>query len=70
MKAVIRRSEDTGTVEYRNLSEGDWFLDSDGDLNVKTDEDTALYLSDSGTAVLHRIDNDDEVTPVQVTITY
>lgn len=70
MKAVIRRSEDTGTVEYRNLSEGDWFTYSDGDLNVKTDEGTALYLSDSGEATLRRMNGDAEVTPVQVTITY
>lgn len=70
MKAVIRRGEDIGTVEYRSLREGDWFTDSDGDLHVKTDEDTALCLTDCGEATLRNLGDAAEVTPVHVIITY
>lgn len=68
-KAKVERRE-SDEITFGCLADGDWFLDADGDLLVKVTPKQAAYILIDGSAGLMNFDDDDEVTPVNVTITY
>lgn len=71
MKAKIQKNGIGAKVKVGSLEEGDWFLDDDV-LYLVTDEERVVEFGDEANlAVL--CDRDaftDEVTPIQVTISY
>lgn len=73
MKAKILKAEGGGVVAIDSLEPGDWFVDSDGCLCLRTDENRYLYIGDEGqdASGAKLFDADGElVTPIQVTISY
>lgn len=74
MKAKIQREAGSSDkVSIASLNQGDWFLDSDGCLCLRTDEERYAYVGDedgeaSGASLF--VVDDELVTPVQVTISY
>lgn len=73
MKArVERRTTSEDSVQFSTLQVGDWFQeDGDAGVSVKIGLGESLYLPDDGDdPVCIIVDKDDEVHPIQVTITY
>lgn len=72
MKAKIQRNGVGTKVAIKSLEEGDWFLDEDDILHLVTDEGRVVNFGEEGDFATLR-DSDafsDEVTPIQVTISY
>lgn len=61
---IVRREDDLR--RFDSLKAGDWFL-YDGELHIKLDTGEVCRAEDGEAST---IDDDDEVTPVNVTITY
>ena len=57
------------TITIEDLAIGDGFIDSDGDTNIKVDNDIAIcWIGNQW--VRHRVDNDTLIIPIKVTYTF
>lgn len=74
MKAKVERRDTSGSgIKFSTLQVGDWFREEPDDgLSVKIGPGKSLYLPDNNSDLVCIIDmdKDDEVHPIQVTITY
>lgn len=73
MKAKVVHKSDASGVPFSRLESGDWFL-FHGRLHVKSDfigDSDAIDFDDDMDPIAVTMEDDDEiVTPIQVTITY
>jgi len=69
MKAKIVKTGAYTGMEFARLNQGDWFLDADGDVCIKTDEDGYNTVVASN-GMTYESKPEDTVFSVQVTITY
>lgn len=56
------------TITIEDLAIGDGFIDSDGDVNIKVDNDTTIcWISNQW--IRHKVCNDTLIIPIKVTYT-
>lgn len=54
---------------FSELCIGDCFIDKDGDLCIKTEEENAIYTNNNRSWYSVRMDADDKVIPLEATLT-
>lgn len=68
MNIVDERDTAKQTV-FDDLRVGDCFMDKDGDICIKTEQDSGIYTTDYRNWYPVRMDADEKVVPLEATLT-
>lgn len=66
---VVDERDNGEQITFDELCIGDCYIDKDGDLCIKTDEDTSIYTTDNRNWFNVRRDADEIVVPLEATLT-
>ena len=65
---VVDERGNVKQTTFVDLCIGDCFMDKDGDICIKTDQDSGIYTTDNRNWYSVRMDADEKVVPLEATL--
>lgn len=65
---VVEERDNVKQITFDELCIGDCFRDKDGDICIKTEQDSGIYTVDNRTWYSVRMDADEKVVPLEASL--